>query len=119
MSKKIMQCKSAPEIELSIDGGENIYLRFDVNMFSILQEDTKGGLKAFLKKSPAEMAALIIYAAGKENNEDFTREKARALTSQMDFATVSEIIETFNQSAGIDGEDPTQKKMIAELLKAI
>jgi hypothetical protein len=88
-------------------------------MFSNLQEDTKGGLKSFLKKSTAEMAALILYAAGKDNNENFTREKARALTSAMDFATVSEIIETFNESAGINSEDPAQKKMIAEILKSI
>lgn len=117
--KKVMQCKSAPEIELSIDGGASVLLRFDVQMFSNLQEDTKGGLKAFLKKSPAEMAALIIYAAGKDNNENFTREKARALTSEMDFATVSEIIETFNQSAGLNTDDTAQKKMLEELLKAI
>lgn len=119
MSKKIMQCKSAPEIELSIDGGESILLRFDVQMFSNLQEDTKGGLKSFLKQSTADMAVMIIYAAGKDNNNDFTREKARALTSAMDFASVQEIIETFNESAGINTEDPAQKKMIAEILKSI
>lgn len=117
--KKTMQCKSAPEIEFSLDGGASVSLRFNVQMISNLQEDVQGGLKEFLKKSPAEMAALVVYAAGKDYNENFTREKARALVSEMDFKTVNDILDTFNESMGVDASDPTQKKMLAEILKEI
>ena len=65
MAKKIMTCKAAPEIELQFDGGEAILLRFDIRCLSSIQE-LEGGLKDFLKRGIPEMAAVIIYAAGKD-----------------------------------------------------
>ena len=116
--KKVMQCKSAPEIELCMEDGTKVLFRFNMQMLANVQE-FEGGFKDFLKKSPAEMTALILYAAGKDINEDFTLETARMIASSMDVKTATEIIDTFNESVGADTENPDQKKMLMEMLKSI
>ena len=118
MAKKIMTCKSAPEIELQFDGGETILLRFDIRCLSNIQE-LEGGLAAFVKKGVAEIAAAIVYAAGKGINEerDFTEEKAREIVSNMTIENITEIIKTFEESVGSAGEnEETAKKLLAQLL---
>ena len=116
--KKVMQCKSAPEIELCMEDGTSVLFRFNMQMLANVQE-VEGGFKDFLKKSPAEMTALILYAAGKDVNDDFTLETARMIASSMDVKTATEIIDTFNESVGADTENPDQKKMLMEMLKSI
>ena len=118
MAKKIMTCKSAPEIELQFEGGEAILLRFDIRCLINIQE-LDGGLTAFMKKNVAEMAADIFYAAGKDINEemDYTEEKAREIVSGMSIETILEVIKTFEESIGsAGGSDEETKKMIAQLL---
>lgn len=120
MGKKVMQCKPAPEITLK-SGEEEFLLRFNVNMWAVLQEN-ENGLEALKDLSMPETCALIVHAAGKDNNEDFTLEKARALVSHgMDMENIKEIIDTFSESVGLDLEklDPTQKKMMLNLLNLI
>ena len=118
MSKKVMQCKPAPEIELVTEEGETILLRFNINMWVNLQEG-ENGLEALKALSVPETAALIVYAAGKDLNEDFTLEKARTIISCMDMQSVSEILNTFNESTGFDIEnlDDGQKKTILNMLR--
>lgn len=115
MAKKIMTCKAAPEIELCFDGGEAILLRFDIRCLSNIQE-LDGGLAGFLKKGIAEMAASIVYAAGKDINEDFDENKARELIANMSIDNITEIVKTFEESVGSSSEEET-KKLIAQLLK--
>lgn len=118
MSKKIMQCKPAPEIELVTEEGETILLRFNINMWVNLQEG-ENGLEALKELSVPETAALIVYAAGKDINEDFTLEKARMIISCMAMQRVSEILNTFNESTGFDIENLSddQKKTILNMLR--
>ena len=113
-----MVCKSAPEIELSIDGGDSKLLRFDVQCLAELQE-IKGGIKALFKMSIPEQAAQLVYAAGKNHNENFTLEECRKMISCMDIASVQEIINTFSESTGSNTNIPDDfaKKLLAQMLK--
>lgn len=119
MAKKIMTCKAAPEIELQFDGGVFVLLRFDIRCLVNIQE-LEGGLKAFVKKGVAEMAAGIVYAAGKDINEDFDEKKANAIVSEMSLENVLEIVKTFEESIGSTASGASEeevKKMVAQLLE--
>ena len=115
MAKKVMTCKAAPEIELQFDGGETILLRFDIRCLVNMQE-VEGGLKEFLKKGIAEMAAAIVYAAGKDINDDFDEAKASEIVSNMTILNITEIVKTFEESVGSAGSDEETKKLIAQIL---
>lgn len=115
MAKKVMTCKAAPEIELQFDGGESILLRFDIRCLVNMQE-VEGGLKEFMKKGIAEMAAAIVYAAGKDINDNFDEEKARAIISNMSIDNITEIVKTFEESIGSTGNEEEAKKIMAQLL---
>ncbi len=117
MAKK-MVCKSAPEIEISIDGGDEKLLRFDVQCLAELQE-IKGGIKALFKMSVPEQAAQLVYAAGKNHNDNFTLEESRKMVSCMDIASVLKIIRTFSEGMGSSSDLPDNytKKLLAQMLK--
>ena len=120
MAKKMI-CKSAPEIEISIDGGdESVLLRFDVACLASLQE-FEGGMKALFKMNIPEQAARLMYAAGKDHNDNFTLEDARKMVSCMDVASVLEIINVFTESVGSSVDNPATsdfvKKMMAQMLR--
>jgi len=115
MAKKVMTCKAAPEIELQFDGGETILLRFDIRCLAAIQE-LEGGLKDFLKKPLPEMAAIIVYGAGKDINSDFDEQKARGIVSNMSIETITEIINTFQESVGQNANEEETKKMLAQIL---
>ena len=118
MAKKMI-CKSAPEIELCMeDGGASKLLRFDVQCLAELQE-IKGGIKALFKMSVPEQAAQLVFAAGKNHNENFTLEECRKMVSCMDIASVQEIINTFSESTGSSSEVSSEyaKKMLAQMLR--
>ena len=113
-----MTCKAAPEIELQFDGGEAILLRFDIRCLTNIQE-LDGGLQEFVKKNIAEMAADIIFAAGKDINEDFDEQKSRVIIANMTIENVTEIVNTFQESIGsADGNNEEIKKYIAQLLES-
>lgn len=63
MAKRII-CKPAPELEIEINGGDIVLLRFDVRMMCELQE-LEGGITGLFERTYPEMAACIIYAAAK------------------------------------------------------
>ncbi len=116
MAKKIMTCKSAPEIELQFDGGDTVLLRFDIRCLSNIQE-LEGGLNAFFKMSFSEMAATIIYAAGKDINENFDELKAREIVSNLKIENITEIMDTFQESVGNkESNNELAKKMMAQFL---
>ena len=115
--KKIM-CKPTPEIELCIDGGESIILRFDVNALIDLQE-MADGLNNVFKQSIPEIVALIIYAGAKNTKKDYTIEDARKLVCGMAPTTLTEIMNEFSESMGVeksalDGE--IAKNLMAQFL---
>ena len=116
MAKKIMTCKSAPEIELQFDGGEAILLRFDIRCLCNIQE-LEGGLKGFLSSTITEMAAQVIYAAGKDINEGFDEAKAREIVSNMSIDNITEIMDTFQESVGARGNEEVAKKLMAQFLE--
>lgn len=118
MAKK-MVCKTAPEIEISIEGGASKLLRFDVQCLAELQE-IKGGMKALFKMTIPEQAAQLMYAAGKNHNDDFTLEEARQMVCCMDIASVQEIINTFSESVGssANGSNDYAKKLLAQMLSS-
>lgn len=115
MAKKTMTCKAAPEIELQFDGGEAILLRFDIRCLLALQE-SEGGLTELTKKGIAETAAKIIYAAGKDINENYDESKAREIVSNMSIENIMEIANTFSESIGNYAEDEKTKKLMAQFL---
>lgn len=115
--RKTIQCKSAPEIEIIVDGGEAVLLRFDISCLANLQEQANG-LNNLFKQSVTEQTALIIYSAAKDNNENFTLEDARKMVACMDIASVNGVLEAFAESAGTaEGKDDTIKKVLAQMLK--
>ena len=118
--KKTMQCKPAPVIELVTTEGETITLRFNVNMWANMQE-IEGGLEALKSLSMPEICAVIVLAAGKDNNEDFTLEKAREIVAFLDISNVNDIVETFSESVGGKFEKLTdeQKKTLIQFLRVI
>ena len=119
--KKIMQCKSAPEIELVMDGGEAILLRFDVRCLNALQE-MEGGLDGLFKNSSIpEMAAKVLYAAAKYNNDGFEYENARYTISNMSVADIQGLMSEFSESMGIDTEANSEyaKKLLAQFLSGL
>lgn len=118
--RKTMQCKPAPVIELVTSEGETIVLRFNVNMWANMQE-IEGGLEALKTLSMPEICAVIVLAAGKDNNENFTLEKARELVAFLDITNINEIIETFSDSVGgkLDNLTPEQKKTLLQFLRVI
>lgn len=118
MAQKKMVCKTAPEIVLSIDGGDEKLLRFDVQCLAELQE-MEGGVKDLFKTTVPEQAARLVYAAGKNHNDNFTLEEARKMVSCMDIASVQEIINTFSESTGTSTElnEEFAKKLLAQMLR--
>ena len=116
MAKKIITCKAAPELELQFDGGVSILLRFDVNCLVNIQE-LGDGMKEFLSKNFAEMAAAIIYAAGKDLNPELDEDKAREIVSNMSVENITEIVDMFQSSiGGAKGNDEIAKKLMAQFL---
>ena len=117
MAKKMI-CKPAPEIEICIDGGDSKLLRFDVQCLAELQE-TKGGITKLFKMPLPEQAALIVYAAGKNHNDNFTLDDARKMIACMDIESIKEILTTFGESAGTtsDVSNDFVKKVLAQMLR--
>ena len=115
MARKVMTCKSAPEIELCFDGGEAILLRFDIRCLLALQE-LEGGLTELANKGVVETVAKIVYAAGKDINENYDESKANEIVSNMSIENIMEIANTFSESMGSFTEDETTKKMVAQFL---
>lgn len=118
--KKII-CKPAPEVEIEC-GGELILLRFDLYSAINLQEYSEGGLNEVLTRSLPELAVAIVYAAGVNNNENFTRDKAREMVSFMSVKDITEIIEMYSESMGVEKNAATEeyaKNLMAQFLKSL
>lgn len=118
--KKTIQIKPVPEIELCIDGGDSVLLRFDVGTIMELSQ-VKGGLKGLFKKPMPEMVATLIYVAAQRNNENYTLEDARALVSNMSVGDITAIMNEFSEAMGVSTDENNEqtKNLIAQFLKGI
>lgn len=119
--RKVMACKAAPEIEISIDGGASVLLRFDISAISVLQE-MEGGIAGIFSKSFPEMAACLVYAGGANNNSNFTLEDARRLVSCMSVANINDIVLEFSESLGIEQNEAQKeisKNLMAQFLRTL
>ena len=119
--RKVINCKPVPELEINIDGGDSVLLRFDVNAVMALQE-LEGGIAEVLKMKIPEMAATIIYAGAITSTPDFTIEKARQMVAFMAIEDITAIIDEFSNSMGVvkNGEsEEYAKKLMAQFLMGL
>ena len=121
MARKVIACKPAPEIELEFNGGERILLRLDVQALMEIQ-GIDGGIDNIIGKSVPEMCAAIIFGAGVNNNDNFTYERAREITCQLSYETISEIYTEFVEAMTTgykEGREEIAKKAMAQYLNKI
>lgn len=119
MAKKMI-CKPAPELEIEFDGGESVLLRFDVLSIGELQE--LGDFKDLLAKGMPEIAAAIIYASGKNHNDNFDYDKARYIVSNMSIENINDIINEFTEGIGITAtseQKELSKNLMAQFLQTL
>ena len=112
--KKTIQCKPVDEIDLVFESGEVITLRFDTESWMYLQEIQIDLSEVFEGKfSITEQCAMVIYAGSHGSVE---LEKARQLVSNLNLATIQEIINEFGGSYGKEISDDQIKKVMAQFL---
>jgi hypothetical protein len=119
--KKIINVKLVNELELKFEDGKSLTLKFDVQALSHIL-DFKGGLEEFIKDpSTPEVCAKLLYIGAVSNNVEFTVEEARKVVSNLDPATITTIINEFNESMGAGTNEVNkelQKKMMALFLNS-
>lgn len=122
MARKVISVKPVTELELQFEDGKSLCVVFDTEAFMNLSE-LDGGLTGFSsEKSLPEQCAKIIYAGAKSRNKNFTLEDSRALVSNMDIASITDVINEFSESVGmtkngVQGE--LQKKLMEQFIQTI
>lgn len=120
--KKSINVKPVTELELQFEDGKVIHVVFDTETFSNFN-DLEGGLLGLAgETSLSEQCAKIIYAGAKSRNQGFTLEDSRMLVSNMDIASVTEVINEFSESAGMvkNGvQSELQKKLMEQFVQMI
>lgn len=121
MARKVINCAPVTEIEIITAEGEGTLLRFDILAFQELQS-IAGSLTEAAQQGIGELAALIIYASGKNQDENMTVEKARKMVVCMPPQNVNEIVDEFAESMGAvvkEEQKEAAKKMMAQFLEGI
>lgn len=113
MAKRFV-CKPAPEIEIEVQEGYIVRLRFDLLSVTELQS-MEGGFEELLNKPLPELAADIIYAAAKNNNDNFTHDEARMIVSNMSVEDIREIISEYSSAMGAE-KNAEQKELSKNLM---
>ncbi len=119
MARKKINCAPVTEIELITAEGETTLLRFDILMLQELQTEA-GSLTEAMKKGIGELAALILYAGAKNQDESMTLEKARKMIVCMSPKDAEEIVFEFSESMGVmvkEEQMELAKKMMAQFLE--
>ena len=116
--KKRINCKQVAEIELQFDDDKTLALKFDMRaIYSLTELD--GGLEGFVADSRIpEQCAKIIYIGAKALNEEFTLEESRAIVSELNPITITEIINEFTDSMGIS-KNEVQSELLKKLTKQL
>ena len=101
--------------------GTKLKMKFDVQAMMHFEDEEIGGIDALAKiKNQPEVCAIILYVGTVSNAQDMTLKKARELVSQMDIATISEIIKIFMEDTGSTNNEvmeKLQKKTMMEFLQ--
>lgn len=119
MARKVINCAPVTEIEIITAEGDSTLLRFDILMLQELQA-ISGSLMEAAQKGIGELAALILYAGGKHQDETMTLEKARQMVVCMPPDAVETIVDEFSESMGkVIKEEYKEiaKKMMAQFLE--
>ena len=119
MARKVINCAPVTEIEIVTAEGETTLLRFDILMLQELQAEA-GSLTEAAQKGIGELAALVLYAGGKHQDESMTLEKARRMVVCMPPQSVTEIVNEFSESMGAMGKEEQlelAKKVMAQFLE--
>lgn len=117
--KKRINVKPVTELELIFEDGKSLTLKFDVEALTHFN-DFEDGMQGFLKdKSTPEICAKIVYIGGSSHNDNLDINEARKIVSNMDPATITEIIYEFNESMGVtqnEAQKELSKKLMAQFL---
>jgi len=118
--KKIIACRPVNEIELVLQGGESVSLRFDIEALMEFN-NLDGGLVSLLEKdlSLTDMCIKIVYTSA---HGSLDIEKAKEIVSNLSPLTITEIINEFNESMGATNKEMNgdfAKKMMAQFLQKI
>jgi hypothetical protein len=120
--KKIISVKPVTELELQFEDGKSLQLVFDMQALSNFYSLPEG-LASFLNEnSLVERCAMIIYIGGLEHDSRLTIEKARSIVSNMDPASITEVVSEFSLSMGAANNQmlqELQKKTMQEFLEKL
>lgn len=119
MAKKVINCAPVTEIEIITAEGDSTLLRFDILMLQELQS-AAGSLTEAAQKGIGELAAFILYAGGKHQDETMTMEKAKQMVVCMSPQNVMDIVSEFSESMGAMGKEEQMelaKKAMAQFLE--
>jgi len=119
MARKVINCAPVSEIEIITAEGESTLLRFDILALQELQA-IAGSLTEAAQQGIGELAALILYAAGKHQDETMTLEKARKMVVCMAPENVNDIVDEFATSMGAvvkEEQREAAKKLMAQFLE--
>lgn len=118
MAKKI-RVKPIEKIQLEFVDGTTKDIVFSAAAVAILDEEFDGVLNLVknVSSKPYEIGSKIIYAGMKVCDENVTLDDVKALSTQLPFEVIMELIEEFTNSFGI--ESMAYAKEIEELKKTL
>lgn len=119
MARKVINCAPVTEIEIITAEGDSTLLRFDILMLQELQA-IAGSLTEAAQQGIGELAALVLYAGGKHQDESMTLEKARTMIVCMPPQSVTAIVDEFAEAMGAvvkEEQKEAAKKLMAQFLE--
>lgn len=114
--------RPANEIEIQFADDVTMLATFNIRAMRYMMELLYEKEKIASDIPIEEFGAIIIYSGIKVNNPEFTIEEANALALSMNPADLNEIINSYNESAGImdpETEEAVTKKVIAQILTGL
>lgn len=116
MAKKI-SVKPVEKIQLEFEDGATKDILFSAKSVSIIDEEFEGTLKLVgkIQTNPYDTGAKIIYAGMKVCDSDITFDEVKALTVQMPFEIIMELVEEFTNN--LNTKTAMNSKEMQELKK--
>lgn len=119
---KKITARPANEIEIQFSDNVTMLATFNIKAMRYMMELLYEKEKTASDIPIEEFGAIIIYSGIRVNNPEFTIEEANALALSMNPADLNEIINSYNESAGImdpETEEAVTKKVIAQILTGL